>query len=191
MEVQRIKTEGPYRKALRDQPRVVVEVDVQPSNGVVLAGHHLHGTARCEVYRDQVDLFLGKLQRAEHLAALEQAKTIAEVQRQEWIKSRNVKDPAERQKLLDESCPITPYTALRLLPGMKRGMPPLTRVQFVGKGGKLVDRVEDAELISPPITPENSARESMKSLSEAIAAALQANGQQTAELLAKAMKGNK
>lgn len=155
----------------RDVGRVVLRVQVAEMDGsVVVEGHKLHGGAieHIEVYSDRVKHVEARVRTKEQIAAIELAKKLAKTEADQWIEER-VRGfrgtPTERalfRERAERECPVHWTQKLGAIDrSMKSGAPPLLSVEMVSE-------------LPPPITPENAARESNKTLAETIAAAIEA-----------------
>ncbi len=125
-----------HRVPTRDERRVLIEVEVTPTNGISIAGQHAkHGVSRLVVYASELPSIEERVASAEHKRAWENAVSTFEAQRERWLTNtigRREETESYRlkrenaMKIYGETSPSIEFC--RVYPG---GLPPIASLKRI------------------------------------------------------------
>lgn len=193
MDVQRIETEGTRIDRVRNQRRMVLELEAIPVNGCMIETHHVTGKARIEVYADRLPSVLERVRTADHDRIERDARAMADRLIGEDIRKLKLEaewarctDAEQKRDLLIKHRINHAWPQLVRLAGGGSGLPPLRscKVVHVRTGltmdarawDRLPDDAKAGWLDAPPPTPENASSVAQQQLADAFTTALQRAG---------------
>lgn len=134
-----VKHEGAvyeHRVPARDEKRVLVEVEVFPTNGISLGGQHIkHGKSRVVLYQSELDELKSRTATAQQLREWDEAVASYEAQRERWVIGAVGKNDGSEQYRIKRERALAQYgdttPSLEFCRKYPLGRPPVTSWKLV------------------------------------------------------------